>query len=389
MKDKSFYTGLLEETSICAQCGYCKVDCPIYNVLGWESSSPRARMLIGRKAAEGKLLNAQDVERAFQCTLCGKCRDVCSTFIDTNEVWVNLREAIANKNQSPDNMHLLSSTVIENFNITGDEQENREMWIESMDSEEIRQRVGQKAEVLYFTGCSGALYPTVNNIPKSMVNIMEKAGIDYTLLGQEESCCGFPLIGAGEFAKGRHLIEKNVASFRELGVKQIVTSCPSCFHTLRDTYPMVLGEDLPFEILHASQFLNKLIEEKVIKLGELNEEVTYHDPCDLGRNSGVYEEPRSVINSIPGVKFIEMAKTGRDANCCGGGGNLEAIDPDLTAQIAKARLQEVQTTGAKTVVSSCQQCKRTLQGNARKNKIRVRVVDLTELVWKSMSSVED
>ncbi len=388
MREHSFFAGLLNETSICAQCGYCKVDCPVYKNIGWESSSPRARMLITHKLAQGQQLNEQEIQRAYQCTLCGKCREVCSTFIDTVEVWKHLREEIAGKGQNPENIKLLSSTVIENLNISGDEQVNREMWLDGMD-ENIRSRVGQKAEVLYFTGCSGALYPTVYSIPQSLVRIMDKSGIDYTLLGQEEACCGFPLIGAGEFNKGRHLIEKNVENFTKLGIKQIVTSCPSCFHTLRDTYAEVLGEKLPFEVLHASQFLNNLINDQKIKLGEVNEVVTYHDPCDLGRNSGVFEEPRQVIRSIPGVEFIEMDNRGENANCCGGGGNLEAVDPELTAQIAYSRLKEGENTGAKTIVSSCQQCKRTLQGNARKNKLRLKVMDLTELVWKSMKSLDE
>lgn len=388
MREHTFFEGLLNETNICAQCGYCKVDCPVYKNIGWESSSPRARMLITRKLAEGKPLTEQEVERAYQCTLCGKCREVCSTYIDTVEVWKHLRESIANKGQNPENIKLLSSTVIETLNISGDEQENREMWLDGMD-EDILQRVGQKAEVLYFTGCSGALYPTVYSIPQSLVRIMNKCGIDYTLLGQEEACCGFPLIGSGEFNKGRHLIEKNMESFKKLGIKKIVTSCPSCFHTIRDTYPKVLGEQLPFEVLHSSQFLINLINDKKIDLGEVNEAVTYHDPCDLGRNSGIFEEPRAVIRSIPGVEFIEMCNAGEDSNCCGGGGNLEAVDPGLTAQIAYSRLKQVEETGAKTVISSCQQCKRTLQGNARKNKLRLRVMDLTEFVWKSMNNVEE
>lgn len=385
MRDQSFYLGLEQESKICAQCGYCRVECPVYKNLGWESSSPRAKMRMAGEIASGKSVSDQEALRVFQCTLCGKCREACSTCINTTEVWKYLREKIAKQGKNPDNLKMLASTIQSSSNITGDEQTNREMWIDGLDeAEKCREHIGKQAEVLYFAGCSGSLYPQAYSIPQSFVQILDYAGIDYSMLGEKEGCCGFPLLGAGEIDKGLGLMQANVDNISNLGTKTVVTTCPSCYHTLRDTYPELLGRSLPFEVLHASQYLEQLISEGKLDLKEINDTVTYHDPCDLGRNSGVFDAPRNVIKKIPGIELIEMEKSRENSNCCGGGGNLEAVDADLTAQIAKNRLMEINDTGAKTVISACQQCKRTLQGNARKNKMRIRVMDLCELVLKSL-----
>lgn len=382
MKHESFYESLAKEALICASCGYCKVECPVYQELGWESTSPRAKMVMAREIMKGNISDRQ-VERVFQCTLCGKCREVCSTSIDTVQAWKELRQQIAEQDQAPENMKQLTATIAEHSNITGDEQVNREMWLDSLD-DKFKAYVGQQADVLYFTGCSGSLYPAVYAVPQSFVRLLDMAGVPFGLLGQEEECCGFPLIGAGAFAQGKEMVQRNIEKIQKLGAKRVVTTCPSCYHTLKEIYPQVLKHDLPFEVIHASQFLLELIKQGKLQLNEVNETVTYHDPCDLGRNSGIYDAPRQVINSIPSIEFVEMAKNREHSNCCGGGGNLQAVDGDLVERIGLRRVREAQETGAKTLLSCCQQCKRTLQNAARKNKIRIRVQDLTELVLKSV-----
>ncbi|HHW07203.1 MAG TPA: (Fe-S)-binding protein [Clostridia bacterium] len=381
MQHESFFDSLAREALICARCGYCKVECPVYQELGWESASPRAKMVMAREIINGSISEKQ-VERVFQCTLCGKCREVCSTSIDTVRAWQELRQHIAGCGLAPDNMKQLTATIADHANITGDEQGNREMWLDSLD-DKFKAHVGQPAEVLYFTGCSSSLYPAVYAVPQSFVQLLDLAEVSFGLLGQEEECCGFPLIGAGAFSQGKEMVQRNVRKIQKLGAKRVVTTCPSCYHTLKDTYPQVLGYELPFDVMHASQFLLELINQGKLELHEVRDTVTYHDPCDLGRNSGVYDAPRQVINSIPGIEFVEMPKNREYANCCGGGGNLQAVDGDLVERIGLRRVLEGQATGAKTLLSSCQQCKRTLQNAARKHKVRIRVQDLTELVLKS------
>jgi heterodisulfide reductase subunit D len=142
--------------------------------------------------------------------------------------------------------------------------------------------------------------------------------------------------------------------------------------------------DLGFEVLHASEFLARFIEEGRIKMAGLTWVATYHDPCDLGRKNGVYEAPRSIIRSIPGMTLREMPDNREDAMCCGGGGDVAMMEADVTEHIAERRLGQAVATGAEAIISSCQQCKRTLLQAARKTKTRIRVLDVTELVWQAM-----
>jgi Fe-S oxidoreductase len=142
------------------------------------------------------------------------------------------------------------------------------------------------------------------------------------------------------------------------------------------------------EFLHATEFLAELLEGNGLALGSVEEVVTYHDPCDLGRKSGVYDAPREVLGAIPGLELREMSMNREAALCCGGGGDVETADPDVPVQVAAKRVVQVEATGAKYVASACQQCKRTLQEGARKNRIRVRAVDVVELLWRSVEAAE-
>ncbi|MBS3968939.1 MAG: (Fe-S)-binding protein [Clostridia bacterium] len=384
---KPFYSNIANETLVCARCGYCRVDCPAYKILGWESSSPRAKIKIARDMVYNTALSKEQIERVYQCTLCGRCREECATDIDTIKLWTEIRREIANKKQNPANLQLLSQSIFETKNITGENPQSREIWLDSLD-EGYRKDIMKPSKVLYFPGCTSSLFPVGYKIPQSMVQILRYANIDFSLLGQNEQCCGFPLICSGEFDKGQKLIEANVENMKSLGVDEIVTTCPSCYNTLKKNWPEVLGEELPFTISHASQFLNRIIDEGRIEFQEMKKRVVYHDPCDLGRNGGIYEEPRKVLKNIPGLELVEMESSRENSNCCGGGGSLESVDAGLSGSIANNRLSEVLEVDAEILVSSCQQCKRVFHSAIRKNKTRLTVLDLTEIVLKAVKNVE-
>jgi Fe-S oxidoreductase len=228
------------------------------------------------------------------------------------------------------------------------------------------------------------MYPRVYSVPQSFVQILEQAGEDFTTLGGDEWCCGFPLEIAGMGHEVPELARHSVETVRAIGARRLVTTCPSCYHTWAHQYPRLLGEPLGFEVLHATEFLADLIDEGKIELHGFRFPVTYHDPCDLGRTSGIYDAPRRIIQAIPGIEFTEMAENRELALCCGGGGDAEMADAELTAAVGKRRIEQAQETGAKVVVSACQQCNRTLAEAARKNRIRVRAMDITEVVWRAM-----
>jgi Fe-S oxidoreductase len=281
-------------------------------------------------------------------------------------------------------MVTLRDTVTTHYNISGDDNTTRLIWSDNLEADALAFRHKRHAEVVFYVGCVASFYPMVYGIPQAMVQIMDRASLDFSVLGGEEWCCGYPLYLAGMEDTVADLMAHNAARIRQMGAKTLVTTCPSCHYTWSHLHPLLGLSPFDFEVLHASQFLARLLEEGRLKLGSLEQVVTYHDPCDLGRKSGVFEEPRQVIEAVPGIQFREMDASRRDALCCGGGGDVQMVDENVTASVADRRLGQAQRTGAKVILSACQQCKRTLMSAARRNKARVRVMDLAELVWKVM-----
>ena len=389
---KSYFDGVSEESLICAQCGYCQAVCPVYSVLGWESTGPRGHMQAARDIARDGHLSAGNIRHIFECTLCGRCQEACSTRIDTGQVWLELRERLAAQG-ALDAFPLakLHGNLTTGHSLTGEAGESRTLWQDDMEEPVERLNLAAGAKVVYFVGCVTGLYPQGYPIAHAMTQVMARAQVDFTTLGGSEWCCGFPLIGMGRRDDAVALARHNVQMVRDLGARTVVTTCPSCYHTWQHVYGALLGEPLDLEIRHASQFLASLLQEDLLQegrlpVGELDEVVTYHDPCDLGRHSGVYEEPRQVLRAIPGVQLVEMADNRENAQCCGGGGNLEAVNPDLAAAIADRRLAQALETGARFIITPCQQCRRTLTAAARRNKARIKVLELTEYLVRSYDS---
>ena len=390
----------LIELDACTRCGECVKWCPTFAEVERDEITPLDKIHTLRGFARGqhggflarlfghRPPTEESVKRwsrgTYDCTLCGRCHVVCPVHIDTRSLWIAMREQLVELESYPQIMEMLKENVGANYNISGDPADDRLIWSENLAEVPEGVRGKEQAEVVYFVGCTSSFYPLTYGIPQSFVNILEKASVDFATMGVEEWCCGFPLIIAGMGQAVKELIEHNVAAVRKLGAKTLVAACPSCFHTWEHTYPEVIGEPLGFEVKHTTQFLEELVTDGQIKLGSFSQPVTYHDPCDLGRTSGIYDAPRNIINAIPGIEFKEMAEVGDYALCCGGGGDVEMADADLVAAVSKRRLQQAQATEAKVILSACQQCKRTLTASTRREKVRMRVLDVVELVDQVM-----
>ncbi len=173
-------------------------------------------------------------------------------------------------------------------------------------------------------------------------------------------------------------IAHNLEAVRQKKAQSVVFSCPSCYQMWREYYPPDI------EIMHVTQFLKKLIKTNRIAFKTLPLTVTYHDPCDLGRATRIFSEPREIIRSIPGIQLVELAQNKENCRCCGGGGNLEMIDASLAAEIARQKIEAVVATGAQAVITSCQQCVRTMLTHVRRNKVSLDVLDITQLVQRAL-----
>jgi heterodisulfide reductase subunit D len=392
----------LLELDACTRCGECVKWCPTFtekqeldditplrkiervrSFLRAQTLGPLGRLFGFRRATEETLHIFS--AGTYDCTLCGRCAVVCPINIQTRSMWIAMRETLVDQGMYPETFDHLRETVTTHYNISGDANEERLIWSQNLPEVPEGVRGKEQAEVVYFVGCVSSFYPQSYAIPQSVVEILERAGVNYMTLGGEEWCCGFPLIIAGMGDAAVESVRHNVEAVRNTGAKRLVAACPSCYHTWKDEYPHILGEPLGFEVLHSTELLEDIISAGKLELQPLEEKVTYHDPCDLGRTSGIYDAPRNVIRAIPGVTFVEMKDHHEYSLCCGGGGDVEMADKDLSAAVADSRVAQAAETEAKYLLSACQQCTRTLAGAARRNKVRVRVMDVTQLVARQMA----
>jgi heterodisulfide reductase subunit D len=384
--DNNFiYSTLEKESLICARCGYCRNVCPIYQTVGWESATPRGKISLARQIfslQQEEHCTEEFAHRLAQCTLCGACAHECSTDIDTRRLWIELRERIAEMGKSPAGYQALRDNLIANKNITTFDNQERLDWAEDLDDpKQLQPRSG--ADVCYFVGCVSSFYPQASEIALAVAEILTSADIDFTTLGGEEWCCGFPLLGSGHTKDGRQFIQHNVQRIKDLGIHTIVSSCPSCHHVWTHN-ANEFWDGYEIQIFHTTEYIDQLIHNGAIQLKPFKMSVTYHDPCDLGRNGGIFDAPRNIIRSIPGVTFIELQRNQMKSLCCGGGGNLQSADPELTNAISALRAEEIKQSGAEMVVSACQQCTKILGMATRKAGLQLKVMDLNQLVLKCL-----
>jgi Fe-S oxidoreductase len=375
-----------EEVQHCVRCGLCLAACPGYRESLNESESPRARIALVRALKEGLLEDPTDSfsNAFFRCLLCGACAFICPSGVAVDRILELTRGELADLSLLPPALSELDARIAQSRNILAEENEGRLIWADNLPTPPSG--LGkQQAEIAYFVGCVSSFFPRSYKVPQALVQILDRANVDYALLGGAEWCCGYPLFINGELDRARDLIQHNVEAVRAMGAKKIATTCPSCFHFWKHGYPTALGvKDLELEVQHATEFLADLLETGSVELHEVEETVTYHDPCDLGRKGGVTEAPRRILAQIPELRLVEMAENRDSSHCCGGGGNLESFAPKMGQAVARSRIRQAADVGAGTLVSACQQCERTLFNAARAERLRIRVKDITEVVLEAM-----
>jgi len=393
MAQKDYKIREIIQLEACTSCRLCADVCPAVSAtedghlsgvyrLGELRDLMRSRSwLFSRffgKKQPGKEQLKQFSETVYRCTLCGRCQETCPSGIMLRDLWLSLRQDLVHSDAYPGKVDMIRENVANSHNVFDEDNEERADWVEDLREPPDHGYIRDQAEVVYFTGCVAAYFPMAQNIPIALAEIFDAADVNFTLLGEDEWCCGFPLIGAGLRDHMADLMDHNIEAVKKKGARKVVFTCPSCYQTWREYYPH------DFEIYHVSQYLNQLIDTGQLPLKELGLTVTYHDPCDLGRGSRVYEIPREVIRSIPGVKLVEMTHNRENCLCCGGGGNLEMIDSALSADIAKAKIDEALGTGAEAVVTGCQQCVRTMATYTQRNKVPLEVMDIVQLIRRAL-----
>lgn len=373
------------EPWVCTQCGNCRTVCPVFEQIGWESASPRGKIyyikdLLQQRPYKQDMIDEDFMKRIFQCSLCMRCQEVCQTEIDMMRLWQAVRADLGNRGLWPEEIRALHYATVTEHNIYDMSNDKRTVWA-MMIEDQVLPRIKKPANVAYFVGCIAAFTGRIAGIPESTVAILDSAGVDYTILGPDEWCCGNPLFFVGAHSPAIELAQHNLERLRQLGVKTLVTNCAGCYRAFKNEYPRLLGEDIGIEILHFSQFLSRLINEGKLTFSRPREmTITYHDPCELGRHCGIYEEPRHILESLPGVELLEMLHNRSNSECCGGGGLLKGAEPDLSLNIAESRINQALRTGATDMVSACVTCRLQMSEAAIVKDLDVGIHDIAEFV---------
>lgn len=382
--------GLLQLTS-CGREGECIAACPAHDELSEEGSSPRSRLLkyrslayvsrgpfawiVKRQPSEERIKALRD--ELYECTLCGRCSAICPVELDLVELWKAAREGVCMSGAAPEIVESLASKVGEDKNLYGMPNESRMDWVAF---EEADVPIKDKARMVYFPGCLTSYSSRLGAVGKAVSALLNHLGEDWTILGMKEWCCGAPLSLGGLTARLQELARHNVEAVEQLGAERVVFNCPGCYRVFQEVYPRVLGRKPRFESVHVVEYLAEKVKGgKLAKARKLEAPVTYHDPCELARFSGLYAEPRVILTRLA-ESFIELTENELATRCCGGGGLLKGVKPELSQKVAATRVSQVLQTQAQLLVSACPSCLLTLSEAVSNKGLSIRVLDIAELV---------
>jgi heterodisulfide reductase subunit D len=365
---------------LCNNCGICRQECTVFRVNFLESLSPRTRVtLAGNLYLNNMGITKRTTEAIFSCMLCSLCENACPSGVKVLDAIKATRRYIIEKGEGPESITKLLNSIMQEKNIFLLDNEDRMSWAEDIE-DKIKDKVKKKSEIALFVGCQESFKGSLYNIPESLVLIFEKAGLDFTLLGEDEWCCGAPYFLLGiKNDKVEEIVKHNIEKMKELGVTKIVTTCPGCYLAWKEDYKKI-EKDMPFEILHSTEIIADLIKDGKLKIEkEFHKKVVFQDPCDLGRHSGIYDAPRTILKSIPGLELIELEREKFDAYCCGGGGLCKATYPDTANTVSKLVAKVYTTNGAEAIITACPACFDNLL-NGIEGIANVEVIDIHKLI---------
>jgi Fe-S oxidoreductase len=388
----------------CAVCGRCHVNCPAQ--LSGKSLSPREVIrnlrehlleagpgLLASKAEASSESRAKTMigdvvteEEIWACTTCGACQEVCPVNVEHIRKIIDLRRnLVLAQSKMPESAQLMLRNMqsrghpwagVQSLRLRGD-------WTNGLELKILAE--GGNANTLFWVGCTGALVERNVEATLSMTRVLKAAGVDFGVLGDAETCCGDPARRAGYEFQFQIMAEQNIEIFKSHNIKEIITSCPHCYNTIKNEYPRYGGD---FKVVHYTQLIADLIRQGKLKLtNELNSILTYHDPCYLGRYNSVYLEPRRILQAIPKAKLEEMGRSRNTTFCCGGGGGHMWIEEQPgTTKINQMRIEDVLKTGAETVVTACPYCLQMFEESIEHKDIKdsLKARDLVELVEAAM-----
>ncbi|MCS7280383.1 MAG: (Fe-S)-binding protein [Desulfobacterota bacterium] len=360
-----------ERIKYCYQCGKCDAVCP------WN----RVRTLSVRKIIRDATFGLSEIEKEdiWICTTCGKCVLLCPRDVRQIEDMVALRRMATSYGVFPASVKTyrqVATYLTSSGNPFNEDPKERSRWAEELHVPTYEEGM----EILLFVCCYMCYDPRLKNVAKAQVQLLKKAKVDFGILGDFEMCCGESIRKTGNEDVFKRLAKENIKRFVDFGVRRIVTSSPHCYYTFKYEYP-IFGAS--FEIVHISEYIYKLIESKRLSIDKkMNGCAVYHDPCYLGRHSGIFEEPRKVLASVDSLKVLEFRENRASSLCCGMGGGRIWAETEKTERFSNIRVKEGVRLGVNYIVSACPYCITALEDSrlVLGYEEGLQIKDLTEII---------
>ncbi len=355
----------------CIHCGICTGSCPVAR-----KANLNVRRYMREVSAGGELAIHPQNE-LWSCTTCATCGIRCPKEIIPYDFLIDIRSLAVEKGQIASTLRDALESIFKNGNPWGRIRSKRSEWAQSLNIKHVAEDV----DFLYFVGCTAAYDPRVQDVARSLVKCFERARVSFGTLGNEENCSGNEVYGMGEKGLFEFLVEENMKLFSKYNVKQVVTNCPHSYHSFKNRYGQT-----NFESIHHTQLLADLISKgELTPSKEISKTVIYHDPCFLGKQNEVYDEPRKVIESIPGIKLVEFDRSRERSLCCEGGGGRMWIDIP-GERLAEVRVKDAVAAGAQILAIACPFCLLTFEDAAKTTGLesKIQVLDIAELLSQAI-----
>jgi Fe-S oxidoreductase len=411
----------------CSRCSYCKwipfnqvksqrfaKGCPSIEYNKFQPYSAGGRLSAALSLLEGRSSYTEKfVDIVNNCLLCGSCDVTCKVGrynMEPLEAMRELRFKLVEDNQVIPQHTAIIKWLRKEHNTMMKPKADRSKWAADLDIKDVAR---EKVNVVYHVGCLASYDEELWKVPRTAVNLLQNAGVDFGIMKSTESCCGVHAYNMGYRREFTKCAENNIRAWTSAGVETIVTSCADGYYAFKRLYPK-LGSK--FEVIHTVEFIDRLIKEGKIKFTKnVPLKVTYHDPCHLGRQGeayvpweghekkirgqlviyeppkpryngafGIYDLPRDILKAIPGLELVEMERIKEYAWCCGSGPGVREAYPGLSSFTASERIEEAKSTGAEAVVSACPWCERNFIDANKGNDAGMKVYDIAELVQRAI-----